>query len=161
MSLSFQLSWSVCPKYTNTVSVGDLQDAVLACANITFIWTWTGGSLRHCRLKHNALSNFSSQQNLLFIYDQSSMAAFTRKIAHVGIYIPIFGTFIPALRWPLTVGQSWPGAERTGFVVDHPPPCSTKVSNRLELYLTVSVCLQRSVMGWTLPLPVLMCAPRI
>jgi hypothetical protein len=80
MGLSFHLTWSVCPQYTNTLRIGDLQDAVLACANATFIWTWTGGSLSYYRLSHITLSNSSYQQNLLFIYDQKAWQHLPEKL---------------------------------------------------------------------------------
>ena len=44
----------------------------------------------------------------------------------------------------------FPGVKRPGRGVDHPPPCSAEVKERVELYISGP---SWPVAGWTLPLP--------
>ena len=48
---------------------------------------------------------------------------------------------------------SFPGVEQPGCGIDHPPPYSTEVKERVELYLYPTSGTLWSVIGWTLPLP--------
>jgi hypothetical protein len=50
---------------------------------------------------------------------------------------------------------SFPGVIWTGRGVDHPPPSSAEVKERVDLYLYSPSGLSWSVLGWTLPLPLL------
>jgi hypothetical protein len=47
---------------------------------------------------------------------------------------------------------SFPGAKWPGRGVDHPPPSSTEVKERVEVYLYSPFGLSWPVLGWTLPL---------
>jgi len=49
--------------------------------------------------------------------------------------------------------RSFPGENRTGRGVDHPPPYSSEVKERVELYLYSTSGPSWPVMGWILPLP--------
>jgi hypothetical protein len=48
---------------------------------------------------------------------------------------------------------SFPGVKRRGRGVDHPPPSSADVKERVELYLYIPSRSSWPVLGWTLPLP--------
>ena len=48
---------------------------------------------------------------------------------------------------------SFPGLKRPGCGVDHPPPSSAEVTERVELYLYSPYGPSWPVLGWTLPLP--------
>jgi len=48
---------------------------------------------------------------------------------------------------------SFPGVKRPGCGVDHPPPSSAEIKERVELYLYPSSGLSWPVLGWTLSLP--------
>jgi hypothetical protein len=48
---------------------------------------------------------------------------------------------------------SFPGVKRPGRGVDHPPPSSAEVVERVELYLYFPSAPSWPVIGWTLPLP--------
>jgi hypothetical protein len=48
---------------------------------------------------------------------------------------------------------SFPGVKRPGRGVDHPPPSSAEVKERVELYLYSPSGPSWPVLGWTLPLP--------
>jgi hypothetical protein len=48
---------------------------------------------------------------------------------------------------------SFPEVKQPGLGVDHPPPSSTKVRERVELYLYYPSGPSWPVLGWTLPLP--------
>jgi len=48
---------------------------------------------------------------------------------------------------------SFPGVKRPGRGVDHPPPSSAEVKERVELYLYTPFGPSWPVLGWTLPLP--------
>jgi hypothetical protein len=48
---------------------------------------------------------------------------------------------------------SFPGVKRPGRGVDHPPPSSAEVKERVELYLYTTSGPSWPVLGWTLPLP--------
>jgi hypothetical protein len=47
----------------------------------------------------------------------------------------------------------FPRLKQPGCGVDHPPPFSTEVKERVELYLYSPFRTSWSVLGWTLPLP--------
>ena len=47
----------------------------------------------------------------------------------------------------------FPGVKRLGSGVDHPPPSSAEVKERVELYLFSPSGPSWPVLGWTLPLP--------
>jgi hypothetical protein len=49
--------------------------------------------------------------------------------------------------------ESVPWVKRPGRGVDHPPPSSTKVKERVELYLYSPSGPSWPVLGWTLPYP--------
>ena len=54
---------------------------------------------------------------------------------------------------PYTMGtRSSPGVKRPGHGIDHSPPSSAEVKERVELYLVSSSGLSWPVLGWTLPL---------
>jgi hypothetical protein len=48
---------------------------------------------------------------------------------------------------------SLPGIERRGRGVDHPPPSSAEVKERVGLYINSPSGRSWPVLGWTLPLP--------
>jgi len=48
---------------------------------------------------------------------------------------------------------SFPGVKRSGRGVDHPPPSSAEVKERVELYLYSPSGPSWPVIGWTLLLP--------
>ena len=48
---------------------------------------------------------------------------------------------------------SFPGVKQLGRGVDHPPPASAEVKERVELYLYSPSGPSWPVLGWTLPLP--------
>jgi len=48
---------------------------------------------------------------------------------------------------------SFPGVKRPGRGVDHPPPSSAEVKERVELYLYSPSGSSWPVLGWTVPLP--------
>ena len=48
---------------------------------------------------------------------------------------------------------SFPGVKRPGRAVDHPPPSSAEVKQRVQLYLYSPSGPSWPVLGWTLPLP--------
>jgi hypothetical protein len=50
---------------------------------------------------------------------------------------------------------SLPGVKRSGLGVDHPPPSSAEVKERVELYLYSPSGSSWPVLGWPLPLPYL------
>ena len=55
---------------------------------------------------------------------------------------------------PYTMGAgSFSAVKRLGRGVDHPPPCSAKVKERVEPYLYSPSGPSWPVLGWTLPLP--------
>jgi hypothetical protein len=52
-------------------------------------------------------------------------------------------------------GVSFPGVKRPGRGVNHPPPSSAEVKERVQLYLFSLSGPSCPVLGWTLPLPLL------
>ena len=48
---------------------------------------------------------------------------------------------------------SFPWVKRPGRGVDHPPPSSAEVEERIELYICSASGPSRTVLGWTPPLP--------
>ena len=54
--------------------------------------------------------------------------------------------------WTMGTG-SFPGVKRPGRGVDHPPPSSVEVKERVELYLYSTFGPSWPVRGWPLPLP--------
>jgi len=53
-----------------------------------------------------------------------------------------------------TVGTgSFPGLKRLGHGVDHPPPSSAEIKERIDPYLYSPFRPSWTVIGWTLPLP--------
>jgi hypothetical protein len=65
--------------------------------------------------------------------------------------------FRPALgptQPPVQLGTgSFPGVKRSGRGVDHQPPSSAEVKERVELYLCSQFVPSWPVLGWTLPFP--------
>jgi hypothetical protein len=62
-------------------------------------------------------------------------------------------TLQPTQRQPpiqCLLGLSW-GIKQLGHGIDHPPPYSTEVKGRVELYLYSTSGPSWSVIGWTLP----------
>jgi len=54
-----------------------------------------------------------------------------------------------------TIGTgSFPGVKRPGLGIDHPPPYSVRVKERVELYLYSTSGRSWPVKGWTVPLPI-------
>ena len=49
--------------------------------------------------------------------------------------------------------RSFPEVKQLGFGVDHPPPSSAEVKERVELHLNSPSGPSWHVLGWTLPLP--------
>jgi hypothetical protein len=49
---------------------------------------------------------------------------------------------------------SFPGVKRPGHGVDHPPPSSAEVKERVQLYLYSASWPSWPVLGWPLPLPI-------
>jgi hypothetical protein len=69
----------------------------------------------------------------------------------------IFRTFPDRLWGPPSLNTmgtgSFLGVKRLGCGVDHPPPSSAEVKERVELYLCSPFGPSWPVLGWTLPLP--------
>ena len=63
---------------------------------------------------------------------------------------PALGPAQPPKQW---VPGLIPGLKRLGRGVDHPPPSSAEVKERVELYLYSTSGPSWPVTGWTLPLP--------
>jgi hypothetical protein len=64
--------------------------------------------------------------------------------------IPALGSTQPPIQWVLGFPL---GVKRLGRGVDHPPPSSAEVKERVELYLYFPPWLSWLFLGWTLPLP--------
>jgi len=47
----------------------------------------------------------------------------------------------------------FPGVKRPGRGLDHPPPSSAEVKERIELYLYSTSGPSWPILGWTVPLP--------
>ena len=62
----------------------------------------------------------------------------------------------PSLLWN-GYRVSFPGVKRLGCGVNHPPPFSAEVQERVELCLYVPSRPSWPVLGWTLPLPISEC----
>jgi len=64
------------------------------------------------------------------------------------LFRPALGPTQPPIQWVPGLSR---GVKRPGCGIDHPPPHSTQVTERVELYLYSTSGPSWPVIGWTLP----------
>jgi hypothetical protein len=114
-------------------------------------WLIDGKRYTNYRMKEYAVVGRDSSVGIATRYELNSPGIESRWGARFSASVQIGSGAYPA---SCTMGTgSFPGVKRPGLGVDHPPPSSAEVKERVELHLYSPSGPSWPVLGWPLPLP--------